>query len=556
MSVVPSRRPGLSWRIGVALSALLAIALLARLDGLGTRTLSHPENFVPGLDVPDWVSFPPERKDLVSILRGTLVDGHPPAYFVAMLGWVKLAGTSVFALRLPSAIAGALTVGLVFLLARRLANERVALVAALLVALHGYHVYWSQLARMYAPVACLGVLSTWLLLRARASMRRSDETAYVVAITSALWMQIYAWPLLLGQIVWIVWDALRNARPARMLTAQGLAVVLGLPVVQLAIYQNPGTRWLESTQGWWQLGYLYSDKVPLLVEPPAIVDTLRSVALVLGVLVLAHALIRPGSKPEPIHEGAPCSHFGRRTIWGSGLAIAACMTLFPLLVTWGSAAPRVLLWACVGLPLMGAALLGPVQRGTDALATRGVFRWLPRLALAPCLTVVPTITMVALSIARPVFVGRGTTVFLPYYSVCCALGIEACGSRKRSLGIAAFVVFVALHAGSLFYFRGAVATPREYRELAERLTAQLAPDDLILVRDNYVYPPLFYYLHADDQLVHADHAERVELSDGRVWLVRFDENPLSPGVLAAVEGRELVETIEVRGGAADLYAAR
>src|SRR5688572_6466677 len=142
-----SSQPSRRWFALLCLAIVLG-ALALRLHGLGDRMLSHPENFAPGLPMPEWVRFPPPSHDVESVLRGNLIDGHPPGYFLGLLAWSKAFGASLTSLRLPSALLGALSVGLLALIALREGNRWTALLAAALLALHGHHLYWSQLARM------------------------------------------------------------------------------------------------------------------------------------------------------------------------------------------------------------------------------------------------------------------------------------------------------------------------------------------------------------------------------------------------------------------------
>jgi len=554
----PSAQTASHRKLVTVLALALLVAAWVRWDGLGDRNLGHPENFVPGLDVPDWVRFPPPRHDLAGVLRGTLIDGHPPGYFVLMLGWVRVAGTSLEAIRLPSVLAGVLSVGLLFLLVRRIAGSRAGLVAASLLAVHGFHVYWSQLARMYVPTSCLGLLSTWLLLRARGSRRVLDHLAYAAATTLALWMQMYAWPLLLGQIVYVLADALRNGRPARPLNAQGLAILLGLPVIQLAVFQNPPTRWFESPLGWGELGYLFAERIPRLEPAGDVTASLRVVALIAGLVVLVVAFARGASGPELTGEedgGYTQAEepVGRRSILGAALIACAAMVAFPSVV-WGPIPARLGLGCLAVLPLIGALALRPIRARIDPGAASGVGRGLPRLGLAPCLVVVPAGAMLLISTVRAAFVARGTIVFLPYFVACAALAVDAAWRWKRIAGLGALVLLLGLHAASLGYFRSALASPRDYRGLADRIAVDLGPDDRILVLQNFIYPPLFHYLDAPDAAwIHEDHVAAVDEAPGRVFLVRFDDNALPDDVVAAVEGWRLVERREVRGGAAEVY---
>ena len=103
-------------------------------------------------------------RDVAAIVQGAAADIHPPLYYVLLHFWARLFGSSEVAVRLLSAIAGLGVVGAVYLLGRRLFDQQVALVAALLAALSPFLVYYSQEARMYILAALLGAVSTYLMV--------------------------------------------------------------------------------------------------------------------------------------------------------------------------------------------------------------------------------------------------------------------------------------------------------------------------------------------------------------------------------------------------------
>ncbi len=75
-------------------------------------------------------------------------------------------GESPWALRLPAAILGALTVFPLYLLGRKLWNRRIALAASALLTVSYHHVWFSQNARGYSALLLFTVWSTWLWLEA------------------------------------------------------------------------------------------------------------------------------------------------------------------------------------------------------------------------------------------------------------------------------------------------------------------------------------------------------------------------------------------------------
>ena len=84
---------------------------------------------------------------------------HPSLYFVILLEFLQLFGTSEFAARLPSALASIGNLGLLFILARRVGlTTFTALAAVMLLALAPVDMWYAQEARMYALVTTTGLL--------------------------------------------------------------------------------------------------------------------------------------------------------------------------------------------------------------------------------------------------------------------------------------------------------------------------------------------------------------------------------------------------------------
>lgn len=105
--------------------------------------------------------------DIADDLRST--DVHPPLYFWAAEGWRRLAGDSLFALRLASVLCSAVTLALVGWIARRRA---VPAVPAMLLTLGCYgFAYTGAIARGFALAQMLSVAGVVLLIAARGRWR-------------------------------------------------------------------------------------------------------------------------------------------------------------------------------------------------------------------------------------------------------------------------------------------------------------------------------------------------------------------------------------------------
>lgn len=95
------------------------------------------------------------------ITKFAVGDFHPPLYYLLLKLWTDIFGYSEIALRMPSVIAGVLTLPAVYLVSRKWFGERVALLSALFLAINPLAVYYSQEARMYALAMMLIAWSFW-----------------------------------------------------------------------------------------------------------------------------------------------------------------------------------------------------------------------------------------------------------------------------------------------------------------------------------------------------------------------------------------------------------
>lgn len=116
----------------------------------------------------------------VEMLQRVGADTLPPLHFVLLHAWIAAFGDSALAMRLPSVLAGVLCVPLIFLVVREACRtltsaSAAGLLAAALVAAGAVQVTHSRVMRPYPLAALLGLLATWLLLRALRPWREAEE---------------------------------------------------------------------------------------------------------------------------------------------------------------------------------------------------------------------------------------------------------------------------------------------------------------------------------------------------------------------------------------------
>lgn len=122
------------------------------------------------------------------ITSGVAPDIHPPGYQILMFYMQKFTGDSEFSLRLPSALAGILTIPLLFLLGKKLLDGATGLLAAALLAFSPVHISVSQEARPYSLLIFLTAVSVYLLygicfrLKMGKSLTRVSSMLYISVV--------------------------------------------------------------------------------------------------------------------------------------------------------------------------------------------------------------------------------------------------------------------------------------------------------------------------------------------------------------------------------------
>ena len=104
----------------------------------------------------------------VSVWQGAMQDKHPPLHFL-LIHLVTMFSSTEFALRLPSAIFGILTIPATYLLADSVFGKKEAIISAFILSISTYHIYYSQEARMYALMMFFSVMSTYFIYNAYVS---------------------------------------------------------------------------------------------------------------------------------------------------------------------------------------------------------------------------------------------------------------------------------------------------------------------------------------------------------------------------------------------------
>ncbi|PKO22332.1 MAG: hypothetical protein CVU38_10070 [Chloroflexi bacterium HGW-Chloroflexi-1] len=355
-----------------------------------------------------------------------------PLFFLALRPWLAVAGQSEFALRFPSAIAGALAVPIIYVLISRLAGRKPAALAALLAATAPYLVWYGQEARMYAALVVLVPLGLWLTVEAA---RRGGwwRWALLYGVTSlGVYTHVLAALAIPLQALWLL-ILLPRCRPGRSLTRRWLPAVayfaaLILPYLPLVWWQ--AKLWLSPT---FETGHPF---VPL----PDIL-TVLAVAFSRGVV--------------PV-------------IW-----------------------PITLLPAMLAL-LAGVGLWAADRASRTTFAQEFPLGGWPTVALLSIWLLWPPLAIYGVSLGMPIFADRYLIWAMPAFLALLALGVIALTRAWRLLG---YVTLGALLALNLVGDWQQVHRPikADFRSAAGFVMTHKKPDDLLMFQIPYNRHTFTYY---------------------------------------------------------------
>jgi uncharacterized membrane protein len=155
-------------------------------------------------------------------------ENSPPLFFVLAFASAKL-GNPIFWIRLPSIVFGAAILPVIYMIGRDTVGRVRGLVAAGIVALSPFSMYYGVEARPYATMAFFAAVSTWALLRAVDRGERRYWPIYTIAAALACYSHYTCAFVLIVQGAWSLWACRR--RIIEPLIAQIAVVALYIPWV-------------------------------------------------------------------------------------------------------------------------------------------------------------------------------------------------------------------------------------------------------------------------------------------------------------------------------------
>jgi mannosyltransferase len=266
------------------LAALTALGAALRFASLDVQSYHHDEA-ITALRV-----LPGSFGEMLHAVK--VSESNPPLYYVLGWAWVKELGTGEVGLRSLSALFGAATVPVGYLIGRQLTSRRAGLVLAALIAVNPMLIWYSQEARSYVLLVFFGALAFFFFVRALNTGRGRDLAWWALASALALCSHYFAAFAVAIEALWLL-VALR-ARWRVVLPAVAAAGAAGLALLPLANSQTNPTHigWIENSplaERFWETGasFLIGETGHVIAQAPR--DRYALVPLIL--VAAAFALI-------------------------------------------------------------------------------------------------------------------------------------------------------------------------------------------------------------------------------------------------------------------------
>jgi mannosyltransferase len=140
----------------IILLCIVALAAALRFYRIGEKTIWLDESFSI------WMG----DHSLSDVIRWSIeIDQHPPLYHLLLSIWMQIGGSSPAWVRSFSALAGVLTVPVIYLAGRRVSDTVTGLLAALILAVNPFQVIYGQESRVYAWMTLFATLSLYMVVR-------------------------------------------------------------------------------------------------------------------------------------------------------------------------------------------------------------------------------------------------------------------------------------------------------------------------------------------------------------------------------------------------------
>jgi mannosyltransferase len=375
--------------------ALLALLLLTTLLSFALRTHRLEQQSLWWDEIYTAARSTMTVPELVQNLFESRV--HLPLYFLFLQIWAEI-GRAEFVLRYFSVIMGVLTIPLIYQTGCLLAGRQAGLLAAFLLTISPFHIWYSQEARMYTFLAFNALAANYFLLRLFRHDNRRDWIGYAVTLTLTLYSHYLGVLILIAHYVFFSLHYQHDkARFKRWFisafVAGALFVAWFLAVFFVSSFTQASISWIAPVRWYEPIITLLAFSIGRTIDPTRPFFLLTFLAYLLSALV-ALFFVRPFSRKSPLTGprlamrlllawmGVPFllvtlvsldwSIPQQRFVYMDRYIISL-LPAFILLIAWGATLLMRQRWAGRWLLLFGLAVIAPTWLSLHNLYTNPVY---------------------------------------------------------------------------------------------------------------------------------------------------------------------------------------
>ena len=216
---------------GLPLAAIVVAAAALRFATLGVQSFSDDELFTAWL-----VRMPFD--DMLSTVPNT--EATPHLFYALEWVFIRIFGSGEVGMRILPALAGTLTVPVVYVIGALAGSRRVGLAVAVFAAVNPFLIWYSQESRAYALLIFFTALALACLVAYAVDGNRRALAGWAAASVAALASHYFAIFVIAPEALWLVLDRRAETRvKAAAIAAPGLA---GLALLPLALHQRNTVR--------------------------------------------------------------------------------------------------------------------------------------------------------------------------------------------------------------------------------------------------------------------------------------------------------------------------
>jgi hypothetical protein len=179
-------------------------------------------------------------------------DPHPPLYYYSIRFFSGLFEHSVFIVRAFSAVLGVAGILSIYALGKELMNKNVGLIAAALLVINSFHIYYSQEARMYSMLFLTTTLSFYYLVKFIKNPNLKWVFAYTIFSSAMIYTHFFGLFTLVSQYLILLFFILKpfeNNRKRIFLLSllTGLStIIIYIPAIKIIMVSEQTTSyWIQ-----------------------------------------------------------------------------------------------------------------------------------------------------------------------------------------------------------------------------------------------------------------------------------------------------------------------